>query len=142
MELINLIIIIVCSTITLTWALKKRNEINTMRISFIDERERLDEYEKEQLVRQQAIYKDAEDLEYVSEMFQKVTMRILDRMNRFFLIVIVIACYFIWRFFEERAEDIAQPIYFFIGAYSQIVIGRVIFKNYRIYDPRIIFLAR
>jgi hypothetical protein len=46
----------------ITWALRKRYEINTMRIQFIDEddmRHELDQYEREALNRQKEVLKDS-----------------------------------------------------------------------------------
>lgn len=39
MELVNFWTIIVCTLITLVWALRKRHEINSMKIAFYDEDE-------------------------------------------------------------------------------------------------------
>lgn len=49
MELVNLCVIVVCSAIMIIWALRKRFEINTMKIAFINEEnvlEEIDEYER------------------------------------------------------------------------------------------------
>lgn len=69
-------------------------------------------------------------------------MAILQRLHRFSLMLIIFMSFVVWYFFEEKATDVAQPIYFFVGAYSQILIAMNIFGNYRFYDPRIVFLSR
>ena len=69
-------------------------------------------------------------------------MASLRKIHNFSLAVIIFMSFVVWFFFEEKSTDVAQPVFFFIGAYSQIVIGMGIFKHYRFYDPRIIFLAR
>lgn len=142
MELVNFLVVIVCCLITSIWALKKRFEINTMKVSFIDENKDPQDIEEEELIRHERVLKDSDNLEYVSEMFQDVTMGILQKIEKYFFYTILLACFLIYYFFEESKYDTAQPIYFFIGSYSQIVIVGRIFKNYRMYDPRIIFLSR
>jgi hypothetical protein len=114
-----------------------------MRINFIEETDDFhDKYQEEQLQRQNKVLNGSKDLEYVSQMFQDITMGLLDKMTKYFFWTILVASFLVYYFFEEKTENTAQAIYFFIGAYSQIKIGRFIFTNYRIYDPRIIFLSR
>lgn len=141
METFNLLVIIISIAITFIWACEKRHEIKTMSITFLDD---IDEEATDEdiLKRQKQLIKDREELDYVTNLFQDVTMAVLRRLHCFSLVTILIMCFIIWYFFEEKKEDIAQPVYFFIGAYSQILIGMNIFKNYRFYDPRVIFLAR
>ena len=62
MELVNFWIIVVCATITVVWALRKRHEISTMKISFFDDAElhhEIDQYEMEALRKQQEVTKDS-----------------------------------------------------------------------------------
>ena len=142
MELVNFFVILISCLICLVWAMKKREEIRTMSIDCMDEIELENQEEHQEMLNQGDIHKDQQRLEYVADLFQEVTLGILSRMNRFFLFTLIIACFLIYYFFEKDTWDIAQPIFFFIGGYSQIIIGKTIFKNYRIYDPRIIYLSR
>ena len=105
----------------MVWALRKRFEINTMKISFIDEdslHAQIDQYEREAINRQREVLKDSKQLEYVSEMLQEITLHIIGRLKKFLTITVVICALVIWYFFEESSGDTAQAIYFFIGAYS------------------------
>jgi hypothetical protein len=124
--------------------MKKRFEIKTLKITFIDEdkSEDYDEYERKSLERQKLIFEDSKDLEYTAQTLQEVTMLIVGRIKKFGTIAIIVACIFIYWLFEEKSGDIAQPIYFFIGSYSQLWIAGKILKDYRMYDPRVIFLSR
>jgi hypothetical protein len=129
----------------LIWALRKRFEINTMKISFVDEDDlhvERDKYELEALERQRAVMKDSQQLEYVSEMLQELTMEVINRLKKYLTVAVFVCAIFIWIFFEEQSEDSAQAIYFFIGAFSQLFICGFIFRNYKVYDPRVIFLSR
>ena len=145
MELVNICVIIVCSITMIVWALRKRFEINTMSISFSDDMNLYtegDTYELEAKKKQKIIMKDSAQLEYVSVMLQDITMTMISRIKKYLTIVLVILSIIVWYFFEENSHDIAQAIYFFLGAYSQLFICSKIFSNYRVYDPRIIFLSR
>lgn len=113
-----------------------------MTVTFLYEEKEPSEYEEEELIRNQRMLKDKENLEYVSELFQEVTMGILSKIKKYYFYTLLLACFLVYYFFEEKKYDIAQPIFFFIGSYSQLVVVGKIFKNYKIYDPRIIFLSR
>lgn len=144
MEIINFLIILICCISTWIWALKKRFEIKTLKITFLDKErdEDYDEYERKALQRQKLIFEDSKDLEYTAGMLQEVTLILIDRIKKFGTVAILIACFFVYWIFEEKAGDIAQPIYFFIGAYSQLWLAGKIVKDYRMYDPRVIYLSR
>jgi hypothetical protein len=57
-------------------------------------------------------------------------------------IIFLFVSIIIWVFFERKITDYAQPIWFFTGGIGQMLIVNFIFKNYRFYDPRCIFMAR
>jgi hypothetical protein len=78
----------------------------------------------------------------IADYFQEITLAALQRIHKFALILISCASIFVWLLMEEHIQDYAQAIFFFLGAYLQILIGMFIFKNYNFYDPRVIFLAR
>lgn len=61
MEIINLLVILVCCISTIIWAMKKRFEIKTLKITFLDEdkNEDYDEYERKALERQKLIFEDS-----------------------------------------------------------------------------------
>ena len=62
MELINILIILISISVTYVWSIKKRFEIQTMRISFIDEEkeEDFDDYERKVIERQKLIFEDSQ----------------------------------------------------------------------------------
>jgi short subunit fatty acids transporter len=109
MEIVNLLVILVSCLVTWVWAIKKRFEIKTMEIKFFndDKNEDYDEYERKVLERQKLIFEDSKDLEYTAQTLQDVTLRILGRIKKFSIISILIACLFIYLFFEDKKGDIA-----------------------------------
>lgn len=142
MELFNLTLILVSSFIMVIWALRKRLEIRTMKISIMEEDEGdLDENRK--LKTQKMTYTDdKEKLQKLADYFQEITLESLRKINKFSFWVILLACFFVFYFLEEKMDEYAQAIFFFIGSYSQVLITSFIFRNYNFYDPRVIFLSR
>ena len=61
MELVNLLVIIVCNLSTVIWSMKKRFEIKSMEITFLDEekKEDYDQYERAALERQKLVFEDS-----------------------------------------------------------------------------------
>lgn len=60
MEIVNFLVIVICLTICLIWALKKRLEIQSMKIAFTEEKDYLDEDEEKSLKREKKIMSDSE----------------------------------------------------------------------------------
>lgn len=142
MELFNLTLILVSSMIMIIWALRKRLEIKTMKISMLEDAEdEIDERRKLQKMKM-TYTNDKESLQKLADYFQEITLESLRKIRRFVFWIIVLACFFVFYFLEERFDEYAQVVFFFIGAYSQIVITGWIFRNYNFYDPRVIFLSR
>ena len=48
----------------------------------------------------------------------------------------------IWIFLEESYTSFAQPIFFLLGSISQFAIGLFIFKNYSLFDSKVVKMAR
>lgn len=142
MELFNLLLISVSSLIMIIWALRKRLEIKTLEISLMEENdEEIDE--KRRLQTNKMTYSgDKEILEKLADYFQKITLESLSKISKFVFILLFLSCFFVFYFLEEKFEEYAQVIFFFIGGYSQMIIINFIFRNYNFYDPRVIFLSR
>ena len=62
MEIINLLIILTCSAITIVWSMKKRFEIKHLKIEFMEDNPAIqyDEYEEQTLKRQKQAMEDME----------------------------------------------------------------------------------
>lgn len=121
MEYINLIVIVICIFIMVMWSMRKIFELNTMKISLANDSElhmERDKYELEALRKQRIIMKDSENLEFVAKYLQDITTTVIWKLTKFMFFGIVIWSLLIWYFFEEDTFDVAQGIYFFIGAYS------------------------
>ena len=83
-----------------------------------------------------------QDLYIIGNYFHEITLSALSRIHKFALALILVASIFVWLLMEETIHDYAQSVFFFLGAYFQILIALLIFKNYNFFDPRVIFLAR
>ena len=132
-------IILISNGICLYWAFTKHMEIKSTRI-VISEDIGLTEEEKE--AQDDKIFKGREDLEYVSETCQKIIIGILKQFHIYMLLTISIASVFVYLFLEENYYTFSEPILFFVGAYVQVLNVLWIFKNYKFYDPRVIYLNR
>jgi len=139
MEWLNFFIIIISNAICLIWSFKKRFEINTTRVAISDE---VGFTTEEQQHKYDEIFRDKDDLIYVSETCEKIVMGILTRFHKYMLIIILIATLFVYLFLEENYYTFSMPLLFFLGAYIQVVNVLTIFKNYNFFDPRVIFLNR
>jgi hypothetical protein len=137
MEIFNICIITFSAVIILIWGTKKKLELESMKIHYdtlkgvdLNERTRSD------------ILKDSDELDYVSEVFQNISMILLWRITKISFIFFAGLSILVWLLFEEKTSEYGQAWWFFIGAFSQIIIGILIFGRYKLYDPRVIFLAR
>lgn len=59
MEIVNFLVIVICVATALIWAMKKRYEIESMKILFTEEKEEYDQEEEESLKREEKITRDA-----------------------------------------------------------------------------------
>jgi hypothetical protein len=126
----------------IVWALRKRKEILTMNIDFaFDSDDMMDPETKEMKSRLDYI-KENQDLHTIADYFQEITLTGIQRIHKFGFMLILVASIFVWLLMEENIHEYAQAIFFFLGAYLQIIIAMIIFKNYNFYDPRVIYLAR
>ena len=143
MELVNLSVIIVSSIIMMVWAIRKRTEITTMTIEYIFSKDTDDLTKQQEKLREHMMYRDDQkSLETLAEYFQGITLASLRKLQRFLLLMTLVASICVWLLLEQKIVDYAQAVYFFIGSMSQIVIVLFIFRNYNFYDHRVIFLAR
>jgi len=142
MEIVNLIIIILCSVIMITWALRKKIEIKSMKIEFMFGPEELTEEGTEDMKKKMTYIEDNQDLIKLADYFQEITLNTLRRVQCFVFVLAVLASIFVFFALEEKMVEFGQAIFFFCGAMAQILVGLIIFKNYNFYDPRVIFLAR
>jgi hypothetical protein len=139
MELLNILVIIVSSTVCIGWSIIKRIEISRLRIELDKEDPLLrDERGKDKW----QIYDDEKQLNETAEILQNISMGIINRINLYCMIIFFIMSIVVWVFFEQKLSDYGQPIWFFIGGFGQISITTFMFRNYRFYDVRIIFMAR
>ena len=68
MEIVNILVILSSILITYIWALNKRYEINTTKISYLED---IDEEatSEDTLLKQKRLINDKEQLEYVADLF-------------------------------------------------------------------------
>lgn len=142
MELVNICLIAVSSVIMIVWALRKRKEIITMNIDFSVDGDEMIDSETKKLKEKMSYMRNNQDLYTIAEYFQEITLAGISRIHKFGLILILVASILVWLLMEETLHEFAQAIFFFLGAYLQILIAMIVFKNYNFYDPRVIFLAR
>jgi Na+/H+-translocating membrane pyrophosphatase len=136
MEIANICIILFSTIICVIWALRKKREIETFKISIHDENLPLNEQNKENVLREE------EDLEYISSLFQETIMEIMKKVLIISFIIFFIMSILVWLLLEEKLEQFLQGILFFFGGFSQILLGHFIFKKHKMFDPRIITFCR
>lgn len=136
MEIVNITIIILSTAICVIWALRKKREIESFKINILDENKPLEDQNQTLLASEQ------EDLDYISELFQKTVIEMMSKVLKISLIVFIIMSFFVWLLLEEKLSDFAQGIYFFLGSLSQVILGHFVFQNHRMFDPRIIAFCR
>ena len=136
MEIVNLVIIFFSTTFCLVWALRKKREIESFSIEVIDENSPLQEQTQEELNKAQ------EDLEYISDLFQKTIRQMMARVTQLSLLVFAVVSILVWLLLEEKISEFAQGAFFFLGSFMQILLGHVVFKNHKMFDPRLITFCR
>lgn len=137
MELVNLVIIIIMIAICIVWALRKRKEIETTTIDFNQSDNAFKSSENEK-----NLTADVDSLNYASKFFQDTVSGMMKKIHLISLICFAVVSVIVWLLLEEKFLDIGQGIFFFIGAYSQILIGFYIFNGNKLFDPKIIIFAR
>ena len=139
MEWLNLMIILISNGICLFWAFRKHAEIKTTQIKVSDD---VGLTEEEKIAQDEKIFKDKDDLIYVSNTCQKIIIGMIKEFTKYMLITILIATFFVYLFLEENYYTFSEPLLFFLGASIQVLNVWFIFTNYHFYDPRVIFLNR
>lgn len=138
MEILNQFIITAATIIILLWALRKKREMKSYNVSV---EEHLNSGEISNRVRKN-LTKDTEELDYVSEILYNISKILFKKIAIYSLIIVTIASILVMLGFEENIGEFAQAIWFFIGAYSQIIINYVLFYNHNLFDKKIIIISR
>ena len=136
MEIVNITIIIFSTMICVIWALRKKREIETFRINVLDENQPLGEQNESTMGSEQ------EDLDYISELFQKTIVEMMNKILRISLVVFLMMSVAVWLLLEEKVNEFAQAVYFFLGSFGQVALGHFVFQNHRMFDPRMITFCR
>jgi hypothetical protein len=136
MEIVNIVIIFFSTIVCVIWALRKKREIETFKINILDENQPLEDQNQTMLA------SEKEDLDYISELFQKTVIEMMNKVLKISLVILIIMSIFVWLLLEEKLNEFAQGIYFFLGSFSQIILGQIVFQNHRMFDPRIITFCR
>ena len=136
MEIVNITIIFLSIVICVIWALRKKREIESFKINILDENKPLEDQN------QSILSSEQEDLDYISELFQKTVIQMMNKVLKISLISFFIMSFFVWLLLEEKLSDFAQSIYFFLGSFGQVLLGYLVFQNHKMFDPRIISFCR
>lgn len=136
MELVNLLLIIATSALCLTWAWRKKLEIESLTVEMEEEGALFDQE------RRKAVEDEQEDLEYAAKIFQRALTEIIRRLTRLSLCVFGGVALLIWLFLDDKLASVAQPVFFMAGAGGQLLIGLLIFGTHRLFDPRVITFSR
>lgn len=92
MELVNLVIIIIMTTICLVWAMRKRREIETTTIDFSNQ----DNSFRTGADGEQNISRDLQDLTFTSNLFQSTIHAMLTKINSLCLIIFAVMSVIVW----------------------------------------------
>lgn len=92
MELVNLVIIIIMTTICLVWAMRKRRELETTTIDFSNQ----DNSFRAGADGDQNISRDLNDLNFTSDLFQKTIQAMLTKINSICLIIFAVMSVVVW----------------------------------------------
>lgn len=136
MEILNISIFILTTIVCFFWTIGKKREIESTHVSF----DKLDEPHSEKIKKD--IMKDTDDLEYVSEIFNKISLIILKKTTGASLSFLICLSIGVWLLLEETIYEYAQAFWFFFGAFGQMLIGVILFQSLKIYDPKTIFISR
>ena len=117
-------------------------EIKTMKIEFLFSSNELVDEDAQEMKKKMTYIEDNKELIKLAEYFQEITLMTLNKVQNFVLLLALLASIFVFFALEEKLVEYGQAVFFFIGAFAQIWVGKIIFKNYNFYDPRMIFLAR
>lgn len=99
MELVNLLIIIVMTSVCLFWALRKRREIETTTINF----NQADNAFNQGSDGEQNLAKDQEDLAYTANLFQDAVEAMLKKIHFLCLCIFGVMGIIVWVSFEFLA---------------------------------------
>lgn len=136
MEIINLIILIAAIATTGIWTKKKLKKLQEIKIEISDENSPMDSASLLNMA------EESDELAHLALVLQTTALAMMKQILQSCLVILLILAICIWIFLEESFSSFAQPIFFLLGSTSQLVIGLLIFKNYSLFDPKIVQMAR
>ncbi len=101
MEIINLMIILSTSIICIIWAIRKKKDIEAMRVNMDDENIPLEQDSKKQILLEQ------EDLEYTSKIIHDIIMSLLKKIFKISSVIFGCVSIAVWIFFEDKIGNFA-----------------------------------
>lgn len=101
MEIINIMIIFSTSLICIMWSLRKKKELENMKVEINEENIPIDINNKKTIIEEQ------EDLIYVSEIFQDSVLALLKKIYKVSLVIFGCLSIMVWIFLEEQISNLS-----------------------------------